>query len=153
MTIRFYRASDFGDLKLLIIALQEYERTFDAARITPDNAFAEWYAGKLLDVITEQKGVILVAEQDGKAVGYAAGFPDEEWEYRDVYFYIAELSVLPDHRGRGIGTSLMKAMEDYARKEGYARTGIGVISPSARVHAFYQRLGYADHVVKLRKTI
>lgn len=153
MTIRPYRGSDFGALKDLICALQEFERTFDAARIVPDAAFAEWYAGKLLDVIQQQKGFIIVAEEDGKVVGYAAGHEDEEWEYRDTYFNIAELCVLPDHRGKGIGTALMAAMEDHARKEGYGRTGIGVLSLNRRVHGLYQRLGYADHVVRLRKKI
>jgi ribosomal protein S18 acetylase RimI-like enzyme len=153
MTIRAYRGSDFGALKELICALQDFERGFDAARIVPDAAFAEWYAGKLFDVIQEQKGFILVAEEDGKVVGYAAGYADEEWEYRDTYFNIGELCVLPACRGRGIGTALMKAMEDYARKEGYARVGIGVLAPNQRVHGLYKRLGYADHAVRLRKKL
>lgn len=153
MIVRPYRGSDFGDLKQLMIALQSFERALDPARTVPDNAFAEWYAGKLFDAVNEQQGLVLIAEEEGRAVGYAAGYASEEWEYRDTYFNIAELCVLPDCRGRGIGTALMKAMEEHATSAGYKRLGIGVIASSERVHGLYRRLGFADHVVQLTKTI
>jgi ribosomal protein S18 acetylase RimI-like enzyme len=72
---------------------------------------------------------------------------------RDRFFYIAELVVAASHRGRGIGTRLIAAMEELARAQGLGRIGIGVLSGSDRVHGLYRRLGYRDYAVKLRKPL
>jgi ribosomal protein S18 acetylase RimI-like enzyme len=153
MKTRTYTPADHGALKQMVIALQAYERGFDEGRVEPTEAFAEWYIKKLFAVLQRERGLTLMAEVDGKAVGFVSGFVDEEWEYREQYFYIAKLSVLPEHRGKGIGSALIQAMEEHARRQGFKRVGIGVISPSERVYGLYHRLGYADHLVRLRKNI
>ncbi|MCL2357912.1 MAG: GNAT family N-acetyltransferase [Defluviitaleaceae bacterium] len=51
------------------------------------------------------------------------------------------VSVLPEFRGRGIGTDLMRALFALLRKRGYARTSLSVQRKNPAVR-FYQRLGY-----------
>lgn len=153
IAIRPYAPEDFERVAALMIELQEFERGITPYRVPADRAFATWYIARLLRGLDEAGGTLLVATDDGGPCGYAAGHQEEEPEMRDRFFYIAELVVAATHRGRGIGTRLIAAMEDLARAQGLGRVGIGVLSGSDRVYGLYRRLGYRDYAVKLRKPL
>ena len=61
------------------------------------------------------------------------------------------ISVLPEHRGRGVGISLMEHIFEILKNQGYKRTSLSVQQNNPAVR-FYQRLGYVitdeklDHV-------
>jgi len=152
IVVRPYGPADRARVAALMIELQAYESRF-TARAPADEEFATWYIDRLLRVVEESGGAMLVADDGGGPCGFAAGHAEDEPEMRDRYFYIAELVVAETHRGRSIGSRLIAALEDVARAQGLARTGIGVIVGSGRVHDLYRRLGYRDYAVKLRKTL
>ena len=152
IAIRPYVPEDFERVAALMIELQEFERAHALSRARRSR-FATWYIARLLRGLDEAGGTLLVATDDGGPCGYAAGHQEEEPEMRDRFFYIAELVVAATHRGRGIGTRLIAAMEDLARAQGLGRVGIGVLSGSDRVYGLYRRLGYRDYAVKLRKPL
>ncbi len=153
IVIREYAAADFEPVAGLMIELQEFERQFAAERAPADRAFATWYIERLLRVLAESRGTLLVAADHAVPCGFAAGFPEEEAELREHYFYIAELVVAATHRSRGVGTRLIAALEDVARAQGLGRVGIGVLAGNDRVHRLYHRLGYRDHATSLRKRL
>src|SRR5262245_57389038 len=139
VVIRTYTPADFAPVAALMIELQEFERQFTPYRVPADEAFAAWYVDRLLRGLADTGGTMLVATDRDAPCGYAAGFTRDEDEMRDRYFYIAELVVAATHRGRGIGTRLIAAMEEIARAQGLTRIGIGVLSGSDRVHGLYRR--------------
>jgi ribosomal protein S18 acetylase RimI-like enzyme len=96
---------------------------------------------------------VLVAVHGGALCGMIAGYDDDDPESRSRYFYIAELSVAESVRGSGIGSHLIAAIEDIARARGHHTTVIGVLVKNTRAHALYDRLGYRDHAVRLRKKL
>jgi ribosomal protein S18 acetylase RimI-like enzyme len=51
------------------------------------------------------------------------------------------ISVLPDYRGRNIGTAIMEKLFELLRKRGYKRTSLSVQQNTPAVR-FYERLGY-----------
>jgi ribosomal protein S18 acetylase RimI-like enzyme len=153
IAIRPFVSEDFERVVALMIELQEFERGITPYRVPADREFAAWYIAQLLRGLNETGGTLLVATDGATPCGYAAGHQEDEPEMRDRFFYIAELVVAATHRGRGIGTRLIAAMEDLARAQGLGRVGIGVLSGSARVHDLYRRLGYRDYAVKLRKPL
>ncbi len=53
---------------------------------------------------------------------------------------LERLAVLDEHRGRGIGSLLTRALEDEARRRGHGEVILGA---QVRAIAFYERLGYA----------
>jgi ribosomal protein S18 acetylase RimI-like enzyme len=153
IAIRTYAPADFAQVCALMSELQEFERSFTPYRVPADPEFAAWYIDRLLRGLSETGGILLVAADGETPCGYAAGFAEDEPEMRDRYFYICELVVAATHRGRGIGTQLIAAMEDVARAQGLDRIGIGVLAGNDRVHGLYHRLGYRDYAVSLRKKL
>lgn len=153
ITIRDFVASDLDGVIALMRELQAFERELVPDHAEPTAAFGRWYIARLRREIEERRGVLLVAVQDGGLSGFCAGFEDEHPEGQSNYFYIAELVVAQRERGHGIGTRLLHAIEEVARARGHHTVGIGVLAASDRVHAFYNRLGYRDHAVKLRKQL
>ena len=87
---------------------------------------------------------LLVAEEDGEAVGYASLSPYREWE---AYAQTVELSIYVDaaHRRKGVGDQLMQAILDYARQREDIYTVVSVITgdneKSIRMHKKY---GFED---------
>jgi len=61
---------------------------------------------------------------------------------RDDHVYIGRLSVLPSHRGRGIGAAMMLAMEQRALTEGRTEARISVRTMLPKNIELYERLGY-----------
>ena len=151
--IREFAPANRDALVGLMIELQTFEARFAPGRTPADEAFGVWYIDRLLDLLHERDGVLLVAVLEGASCGFCAGYAEEEPEAREHYFYIAELVVSERHRGRGIGTRLIAEMEDLARSLGLKTTGIGVLAGSERVHRLYHRLGYRDYAIKLRKRL
>ncbi|MBM3275292.1 MAG: GNAT family N-acetyltransferase [Candidatus Sericytochromatia bacterium] len=52
---------------------------------------------------------------------------------------IGRVAVLGEARGRGVGTALMRLLEDYARREGITRV---VLDAQFQVIPLYEKLGY-----------
>jgi len=137
----------------LVCERQQFERQLVAEHAAPDQAFGEWYVDRLLGVLREQDGVLLVATRDGALCGSSAGHREDDPEARAEYFYIAELAVSEHLRGQGIGSRLVRAMEDAACARGLTTVVIGVLAASTRAHGLYNRLGYRDHAIRLRKKL
>ena len=61
--------------------------------------------------------------------------------HRGWVYYV---SVDPDHRFQGYGREIMRAAEDWLRPRGITKLQLMVRPDNARVHAFYESLGYYD---------
>ncbi|MEU6252852.1 GNAT family N-acetyltransferase [Streptomyces sp. NPDC047043] len=87
----------------------------------------------------------LIAWLDGRSVGHM----EMRWVGCDAPEVtvdcpeIGGLGVWPEElRSRGIGSQLIRAAEELARKRGLTVVGIGVGRDNPRAAALYQRLGY-----------
>jgi GNAT superfamily N-acetyltransferase len=90
-------------------------------------------------------GVAFVAEEDGQVVGYLAliwGFT-LELGGRDAF--VDELYVVPDRRGRGIGSALIEAAEAACLRVGAKALHLAVERSNAGAHRLYRRLGFTGH--------
>jgi ribosomal protein S18 acetylase RimI-like enzyme len=61
--------------------------------------------------------------------------------HRGAVYYV---TVDPDHRFKGYGRAIMRAAEDWLRARGIEKLQLMVRGDNARVHAFYQQLGYFE---------
>ena len=87
---------------------------------------------------------VLLAEQDGRAAGYALfdEFYNSEIPGRGIW--LSDLFVDPDLRGQGLGKRLMAAVASEAVARGCVSLWWGVRNRNAKARAFYETLGVKD---------
>jgi phosphinothricin acetyltransferase len=83
----------------------------------------------------------LVAEQDGRVLGYAYATP---WRVRSAYRFAVESSVYlaPEAQGRGLGRALYEALIAQLRERGLRTVIGGIAQPNAASVALHERLGF-----------
>jgi GNAT superfamily N-acetyltransferase len=64
-------------------------------------------------------------------------------EYRPGEIYLSRIEILPGHQGRGIGTRLISALIDQARRKDQDLV-LDVLTANTRARALYQRLGMTE---------
>jgi ribosomal protein S18 acetylase RimI-like enzyme len=60
---------------------------------------------------------------------------------------IHDLAVLPQYRGEGVGTALLNAVEERARRKGCCKLTLEVLDDNTRARGLYRRFGFEDSVV------
>jgi ribosomal protein S18 acetylase RimI-like enzyme len=104
--------------------------------------------------LSERDAFVLIAELGGAAVGGAAvgGTPvgyamvhlragSPTWPASERAGEVETLSVQPAERGRGIGTLLLRAVEDELAGLGVEELSLHVVSHNHEAMAFYERHG------------
>lgn len=131
MKIRPYEKRDARDLVLLIRALAKYEK------LKPPSAAA---AKRLLADIGRRIRV-LMAEVDGKSVGYAIYLFTYSSFLARPTLYLEDVFVLPEQRRGGIGGRFFEALHREARREKCGRMEWVVLDWNTPAHRFYRKLG------------
>jgi ribosomal protein S18 acetylase RimI-like enzyme len=100
----------------------------------------EWNdpAGDIALARKESNSTILLGRDNGALVASVLVGHDG---HRGWVYYV---SVDPDHRRKDYGREIMTAAEDWLRARGIAKLQLMVRGDNARVHAFYEALGYYD---------
>ena len=87
----------------------------------------------------------LIARLDGKAVGLANCFTGFSTFIAKPLINVHDMTVLANHRGRGIGKALLGAVEAEARRRGACKITLEVLSGNERAKALYAASGYRDY--------
>ena len=86
----------------------------------------------------ESNSTILLGRHEGALVASVLVGHDG---HRGWVYYV---SVDPDHRFKGFGRDIMRAAEDWLRPRGIRKLQLMVRPDNAKVHAFYEALGYFE---------
>ncbi len=114
---------------LMLAAFSEY----DSVLTVPSSAVSETVEDVAAHIALGGAVLAMVGEE---AVGSG------RFELRVDHVYIGRLSVLPEHRGLGIGALMMLAIEQQAAANGSPEARIGVRTMLPKNIALYERLGY-----------
>ena len=95
---------------------------------------ADFYAGK-----REILPMAFVAREGGAIIGGVTGEAHPAFGWAHIH----RLWVAEDHRGQGLGTRLMRAIEDEARRLGCRHARVETLTVQAP--AFYTGLGYVEY--------
>jgi GNAT superfamily N-acetyltransferase len=83
----------------------------------------------------------VLAEEDGEPVGFALFFHTFSTFLARPGLYLEDLFVLPEHRGRGVGRSLLSHLARLALERGCGRLEWAVLNWNKDAIRFYERLG------------
>jgi predicted N-acetyltransferase YhbS len=86
----------------------------------------------------QSRGIALVAKADGEPVGTCLLVESEIEPNHDVSPWLAGLFVVPEHRRKGAGAALVRAIEDQARQREFSRLYLYTTDAVG----FYERLGW-----------
>jgi GNAT superfamily N-acetyltransferase len=132
--IRRARPDDVPGIVELVYALAEYERAPDECHLTADQLHTALF-GPSPAVFCH------VAELDGEVVGCALWFLNFS-TWRGVHgIHLEDLFVRPEHRGSGLGKSLLTALAQECVTHGYERLEWSVLDWNTPAIDFYQSLG------------
>jgi RimJ/RimL family protein N-acetyltransferase len=91
----------------------------------------------------KRSGAYLLAEAGGEIIGYLGGFAGFFRRAKGA-IYIGHVGLRRAWRGRGIGTRLFIAFEDWARAEGAWRLELRVDEANERGQALYRKRGFTS---------
>jgi GNAT superfamily N-acetyltransferase len=136
MTVRL-RPATRGDVPViadLIRGLARYEKLEDQVEMTEELLAAALFGER-------PYAEVVLAEEDGLAVGFALFFHNFSTFLGRPGIYLEDLFVLPEHRGRGIGRTLLAHLARLAVERGCGRLEWAVLDWNRDAIAFYERLG------------
>lgn len=115
-------------------------------KVRPDKAL-EKLVEQELEKYEAQNGVSynhrafsFCAKENGETIGAVIGFTC----FSEVY--IDELVVMENHRGKGIGTQLIKTVEEYYRDCGF--NNMNLCTNEFQAPKFYEKLGFQLEFVR-----
>ncbi len=99
-----------------------------------------------LDDARQGRRLVLLAEVEGRVVGQiivqlGTGHPAVTDGAATGYLHA--LRVRPEHRGHGVGTSLLQEAEGELRRRGFRQAAIAAAKENPRARRLYERLGYS----------
>ncbi len=101
----------------------------------------EGFEERLAQMRAKQSGVYLLALDAGEIIGFLGAFGGVLQATRGV-LYIAHVGLRRSWRGRGVGTRLFGAIEDWARAQNIWRLELRVDEVNERGQALYRRRGF-----------
>ncbi len=132
--IREAGPDDVKRIRELIVELARYERAVDQVK-AGEEQLRQALFGPAPAVHA------LVAELDGRVVGFALYFLNfSTWEGTHG-IYLEDLFVEPEHRGTGLGKALLTRLATIASERGYARVEWWVLDWNQPSIDFYRRIG------------
>jgi GNAT superfamily N-acetyltransferase len=136
--IRAYESRDFDAVSAII---EEY-RAEGSDSVVDRSALA-----RALEAFDGAEHRLLVAEQAGAVVGYVACHHVPFPMLQGAELYVSDLFVKAAARGGGIGSALLRAVEEQARERGCVRLMLN----NGATSAAYQRRFYPQHDFRERR--
>ncbi len=159
--IRIFRAGPgrIDDVGPMWKALHEHHRA-----VAPDPG-VPWRQGQdawerrranYLTWLANPDAFLLIAEDDGRPAAYAlvtVADADDTNVTGARYAELRTLSVLPSHRGAGLGRRMMAGVYGELRRLGIRELEIGVVAGNEGAIRFYEREGFRPWVVHYLGTV
>lgn len=96
--------------------------------------------------------VHVAVDERGAVLGYVHVCEVEDY-YSGACGHVADLVVAAEARGRGVGTTLLAAAEDWARRHGYPFLTLNVFATNEPARAVYEKVGFAADAVRYVKVL
>src|SRR5262245_2483388 len=134
MTLRPATPADVDTIFSLIRGLAEYERLTHEVTGTADRLREHLFGPRPC-------AEVILADVDARSVGFALFFHTYSTFLTAPGLYLEDLFVEPNHRGRGIGTALLRRVAAVALERGCGRLEWAVLEWNTPAIDFYVQRG------------
>lgn len=114
------------------------------AKVSLDAAFPE-------NVPTIDNAVFDVIDTTGSTIGYVWVGTDSSEDSNS--WWVWDIVIDSEHRGKGLGSATMKLAEDYARSRGAHTLGLSVFGFNHGARKLYESMGYQTVTTKMKKQL
>ncbi len=132
-SIRPATPADVPEILSLIRELADYERLLDQC-VATEELLETW-------LFAEKKAEVVMAEADGRAVGFALFFTSFSTFLGKPGLYLEDLYVRPEARGMGFGKKLLAHLAGLVVERGYGRLEWWCLDWNEPSIQFYLSLG------------
>ena len=132
-SIRFAGENDVPTILFFIRELAVYEKLENEV-VATEEILHEW-------IFEKKKAEVLIAEEDGKPVGFALFFHNFSTFLGRAGIYLEDLFVMKEYRGRGYGKALLKRLASLAVERGCGRLEWSCLDWNQPSIDFYRSVG------------
>lgn len=108
---------------------------------------------RIYQYLNEKDKKIIVAEQDSMIVGFVSIMLLPRLNRAKLELYVPELIVSKNHRGLGIGKSLIESCVEIAKKEKCFRIRLESGNQRKDAHQFYKKIGFEQSALSYTRII
>jgi ribosomal protein S18 acetylase RimI-like enzyme len=155
-SIRPATLKDVGAIGRLGALLVREHHDFDPQRFIAATAQTEKRYGSFLGTQLEEPNiVILVAERDGKVIGYTySGVEGIDYmSLRGPAGVIYDIVVDPDHRQQGVGRKLIDATLEALKGKGSPRVVLSTAERNAAAQRLFDRAGFRRTMIEMTREV
>jgi ribosomal protein S18 acetylase RimI-like enzyme len=152
VTLRPMRADEYG--AWLVKSDAGYRHDMEQAGIDPELAATKSKAdheGLLPEGVDTKGHWLYTIEDDGVPVGSLWLADRDGNEGRSIFVY--NISLDPEHRGRGLGRAAMQLAEEKARELGHDAISLNVFGGNDVARRLYLSLGYEETAIAMKKRL
>ena len=156
MLVRRAEPRDARALGELGAALMRTHVAFDRQRFLAAGDHAErGYASFLRAQLDDDPFVVVVAERDGRIIGYVyAGLEPMSWkELRGPAGFIHDILVQDDSRNSGAGTLLIEAAVSWLKAHGAPRVMLWTADRNDNAQRLFARLGFRRTMIEMTREL
>jgi ribosomal protein S18 acetylase RimI-like enzyme len=157
---RPYTKSDQTAVQELLKGLVREIAKLNPSRLSePLPEYSSTYLTRIVKLIEQNEGIMILAEDHGNLVGYGIGHLREEAETDHLEFhpirtgYIPDVFVLNTYRNQGVGKEIINLIEQYFRGQQYDFVELSVLVKNSPAHELYKKLGYQDFLIEMQKRL
>jgi GNAT superfamily N-acetyltransferase len=133
VTFRFAERGEGALILSFIRRLAKYERMEDDV-VATEGMLEDWLFGK-------RAAEVVFASIEGAEVGFALFFQNFSTFMGRAGMYLEDVFVLPEYRGRGVGTAMLGELARICAGRGYGRFELSCLDWNAPSVKFYRALG------------
>ncbi|MDO8507095.1 MAG: GNAT family N-acetyltransferase [bacterium] len=154
MEIRKAKLEDFEEIKKLSYKLMVNETKFEPS-FQPEYAKTEHSDNYLKGKMESESALFLVAEQEGKLIGFLIGtvYPSPKARQSVTPAVLDNIYIDTAHRNKGVGKGLLEGFQAWAKGKGSNKLRLGVHHKNDEAIRFYKNFGFSDFYLKLEKDI
>ena len=133
------RLAEVGDADVVGRLLRDFNDEFETA-----GPSAAELAGRFGSLLARDDVVVVLAEAGGRCIGFGFVTLRPTPYYDGSFAQLEELYVVPELRGAGAGTLILRSAIETARGRGAAEMHINVDEVDVDTRRFYERHGFVN---------